>query len=188
VNSKRRQIRIWELAIEYKIDPEEARKALAVGGLYRQSVDSLVPEADARRILGKPGGIPSSRERPARNRDQHSDALSEAAEMFGVDERRLKPRLDAATQPKQRPVQASTPPKRELTDWDREFIPPDEAIEWRDNGVFDARVAAKARQACLSPSDMKIKFDGVPVGQRLANGESIASVKARLREREAGTG
>ena len=82
----------------------------------------------------------------------------------------------------------TTPPKRELTDWDREFIPPDEAIEWRDNGVYDARVAAKARQACLSPSDMKIKFDGVPVGQRLANGESIASVKARLREREAGTG
>jgi hypothetical protein len=63
VNSKRRQIRIWELAIEYKIDPEEARKALAVGGLYRQSVDSFVPEADARRILGKPGGIrPAARD------------------------------------------------------------------------------------------------------------------------------
>jgi hypothetical protein len=42
-----------------------------------------------------------------------------------------------------------------------------------------ARVAAKARQACLSPSDMKIKFDGVPVGQRLATGlESMRPVAA----------
>ena len=39
MNSKHRQIRIWELAIEYKIDPEDARRALTVGGLYRQSVD-----------------------------------------------------------------------------------------------------------------------------------------------------
>jgi hypothetical protein len=54
--------------------------------------------------------------------------------------------------------------------------------------LADARVAAKARQAGLSPSDMKIKFDGVPVGQRLANGESVASVNSRLREREARTG
>jgi hypothetical protein len=188
LDPRRNQIRIWELASEYQIDPEEARRALAVGGLYRQLVDALVPDADARRILGKPGPNPSSRERPARDRDQHSDALSEAAEIFGVDERSLKPRRDAATKPKQRPVQASTPPKRELTDWDREFIPPDEALEWRDHGVYDARVAVKAKQLGLGPRDMKIKLDGVQVCQRLVNGESVASVRSRLREREAESG
>jgi hypothetical protein len=188
VNSKRTQVRIWEIASEYKIDPEEARRSLAVGGLYRQSVDALVPDTDARRIFAKPGRNPPSRERPARDRDQHSDALSEAAKMFEVDERSLKPRRDAATQPKQGPARASTRPKRELTDWDREVIPSDEAIEWRDNGVYDARVAAKARRGGLSPSDMKIKLDGVSVGQRLINGESMASVQSRLRERDAERG
>jgi hypothetical protein len=139
VNSKLTQVRIWELATDYQITAEEARRALAVGGLYRSSTNGLVPDADARRILGKPGGNPFN------------------------------------------------PPKRKLTDWDREFIPSDDVMDWRDGGVHEARIAVKAMQAGLSPSDMKIKLDGVSVGQRLANGEPVAWVKSRLRELE-GTG
>jgi len=119
LDPRRNQIRIWELASEYQIDPEEARRALSDAGLHRQSINALVPDADARRILGKPGRNPFSRKRPARDRDQRSDVLSEAAAMFGVDEHRLKPRRDTAGVPKQRAARASSPPKRELTEWDR---------------------------------------------------------------------
>jgi hypothetical protein len=139
VDSKREQIRIWELASDYEIEPEEARRALAAGNLYRPSTNALVPDADARRVLGKSGN-------------------------------------------------PFNPPKRELTDWDRKFIPPDEVMEWRDHGVHEARIAVKAMKAGLSPSDMKIKLDGVRAGERLANGEPVAWVKSRLREQEAATG
>jgi hypothetical protein len=61
-------------------------------------------------------------------------------------------------------------------------------MEWRDRGVYDARVAIKAQQLGLGPRDMEIKLDGVPVWQRLNNGESVASVGSRLREREAESG
>jgi len=67
-------------------------------------------------------------------------------------------------------------------------IEPAEAMEWRDRGVYDARVAIKAQQLGLGPRDMEIKLDGVPVWQRLNNGESVASVGSRLREREAESG
>ena len=108
--------------------------------------------------------------------------------MFGIDEWSRKPRRDVAREPKRRPARASSQPKRELTEWDRHFIEPTAATEWRDQGVYDVQVALKAIQLGLRPNDMKIKLDGVPVWQRLANGESVASVRSRLREREADTG
>jgi len=162
------QIRIWELAIEYEMDPEELRRTFSGAGLHRSSTESLVPDVDARKILA--GG--RKRRTQAPGQDQK---LSEAAAIFGVDKRSLKPRREASQ------------PGFEQTDWDREFFPP-EAMEWRDNGIHDVRVAVKARDAGLSPSDMKVKSDGVPVGQWLANGESVASVKSRLRERKAESG
>jgi hypothetical protein len=194
LNSRTMQIRIWELANEYGMDSEEVRKALSAAGLHRPSAASLVPDAEARGVLGRPGRPgrnPFMRKRPARDRDQRSDVLSEAAEMFGVDERSLKLRRDDMRQPKQPKQRAAGPPsqpKRELTDWDREFIEPAEAMEWRDHGVYDARVAIKAKQLGLGPRDMKIKLDGVQICQRLANGESVASVRSRLRERGAESG
>jgi hypothetical protein len=187
LDPRRNQIRIWELANEYGIDPEEVRKVLSTAGLYRPAIDSLVPDAEARRLLGKPGRNPFSRMRPAHDRDRRPD-LSEAAEMFEVDERSLKARRDGTKVSKQRPARVSTPPKRELSEWDRQFIEPAEAMEWRDHGVYDVQVALKARQLGLGPSEMKIKLDGVPVWQRLNNGESVASVRSRLREREAKSG
>jgi hypothetical protein len=182
------QIQIWELAKEYGMDWEEARKELSIAGLHRPSIMSLVPDAEARRILGHRGRNPFMRKRPAGDRDQRSDALSEAAEMFGVDERSLKLRRDAAGEPKRRSTRALSQPKRELTEWDLHFIEPAEAMEWRDNGVYDPRVARKATQLGLGPSDMKIKLEGVSVSQRLTNGESMASVRSRLRERKAESG
>jgi hypothetical protein len=97
----------------------------------------------------------------------------------------LKPRRDATSKPKQRAVKNLREPKRQLTEWDRNFIEPAEAIECQDHGVYDVQVALKAKQLGLHPRDMKTKLSGVSVWQRLANGESVGSVRSRLREREA---
>lgn len=188
MDPRRNQIQIWELANEYSVDWEEARKELSVAGLHRNSIMSLVPEVQARRILENRGHKSDRRRRPAHDRDQRSGALSEAAELFGVDERGLKSRQDATKQPRQRAAGPPSRPKRELTEWDRNFIEPAEAMEWRDHGVHDVNLALKAMQLGLGPQDMKIRLDGVPVWQRLANGESVASVRSRLREREAESG
>jgi hypothetical protein len=48
--------------------------------------------------------------------------------------------------------------------------------------MYDVDVALKAMQLGLGPGDTKIKLGGVPVWQRLANGESVASVKSRFRK------
>jgi hypothetical protein len=174
------QIHIWELANEYRMDAEDVRRALSIAGLHRPSIISLVPDAQARRILGDRNRGRKS-DISGRDRARHPDALSEAAAIFDVDERSLKARRDAGM-PKRQPARSRREPKRELTEWDRNFIEPADAIEWRDNGVYDVDVALKAMQLGLGPGDMKIKLGGVPVWQRLANGESVASLKSRLRE------
>jgi hypothetical protein len=42
-------------------------------------------------------------------------------------------------------------PNRQLTEWDRNFIEPAEAIEWQDHGVYDVQVVLKAKQLDLHP-------------------------------------
>jgi hypothetical protein len=63
----------------------------------------------------------------------------------------LKPRRDATSKPKQRAVKNLREPKRQLTEWDRNFIEPAEAIECQDHGVYDVQVALKAKQLGLPP-------------------------------------
>lgn len=57
-------------------------------------------------------------------------------------------------------------------------------MAWRDADIFEIRLAERARHAGWTPEHMKIKLDAVSVAQRLANGESAASIKSRLRERD----
>jgi hypothetical protein len=165
------QIRIWELANDHGIDPQELRRLLAANGYPRPSVASLVPRDPASAIILR------SRQRRA-ERQRASDVLNEAAEMFGVDRGELRPHRQPQPRNRRDPNSTGGAP----TAWDRELFEPEEAQLWRDAGVYEARLASKARQGGLNPDDMLIKLDGVSIGQRLA-GESIASIKSRLRER-----